>query len=88
MSFSLRMFHSRANRFTNVVSAARKPSSCVPPSWVLIVFANVCTDSLNCAFHCIAISRLIAWPSPSVESASKPMTVRWIGGLPRLRWLT
>ena len=23
------------------VNAARKPSSCVPPSWVLIVFANV-----------------------------------------------
>ena len=40
-SFSLRMFHSRANLFISVVSAARKPSSCVPPSVVLIVLANV-----------------------------------------------
>ena len=28
-----------------LVSAARKPSSWVPPSWVLIVFAKVWTDS-------------------------------------------
>ena len=29
-----------------LVSAARKPSSWVPPSWVLIVLAKVCTDSV------------------------------------------
>ena len=40
-SFSLRIFWSRANLLTTVVSAARKPSSWVPPSWVLIVLAKV-----------------------------------------------
>ena len=38
--------HSSAQLLTVVVSAARKPSSWVPPSWVLIVLANVCTDSV------------------------------------------
>ncbi len=37
--------HSSPQMFTSVVSDARKPSSWVPPSWVLIVFAKVCTDS-------------------------------------------
>ena len=32
---------SRPNLLTSVVSAARKPSSWVPPSWVLIVLAKV-----------------------------------------------
>ena len=40
-SFSLRMPQSRANLLTSVVSAARKPSSWVPPSWVLMVLAKV-----------------------------------------------
>ena len=40
-SFSLSTPHSRANLFTSVVSAARKPSSWVPPSIVWIVFAKV-----------------------------------------------
>ena len=44
-SFSLSRFCSRAYRFTIVVSAARNPSSWVPPSAVLIVLAKVCTDS-------------------------------------------
>ena len=44
-SFSRSRFCSRAYRLTIVVSAARNPSSWVPPSAVLIVFAKVCTDS-------------------------------------------
>ena len=40
-SFSLRTPHSRANLLTRLVSAVRKPSSCVPPSVVLMVFAKV-----------------------------------------------
>ncbi|SLH24137.1 Uncharacterised protein [Mycobacteroides abscessus subsp. abscessus] len=44
-SFSLRSFLSFAYLLTTVVSAARKPSSWVPPSWVLMVLAKVCTDS-------------------------------------------
>jgi hypothetical protein len=46
VSFSLRSFLSRAYTLTTRVSAARKPSSWVPPSAVLIVLANVYTDSL------------------------------------------
>ncbi len=38
-SFSLRMSFSRAYRLTSEVIAARKPSSWVPPSVVLIVLA-------------------------------------------------
>ena len=45
-SFSLSSFWSRAYLLTTVVSAARNPSSWVPPSAVLITFANVCTDSV------------------------------------------
>ncbi len=44
-SFSFSSFLSLAYLFTTVVSAARKPSSWVPPSWVLMVLAKVCTDS-------------------------------------------
>ena len=44
-SFSRSSFCSRAYRLMIEVSAARKPSSCVPPSAVLIVLAKVCTDS-------------------------------------------
>jgi hypothetical protein len=40
-SLGLRIFLSVAHLLTTVVSAARKPSSWVPPSWVLIVFAKV-----------------------------------------------
>ena len=45
-SFSLRNLVSRAYLLTTVVSAARNPSSWVPPSAVLMTFANVWTDSL------------------------------------------
>ena len=38
--------HSSPQLLTSEVSEARKPSSWVPPSWVLIVLAKVCTDSL------------------------------------------
>ena len=44
-SFSRSSFCSLAYLFTIEVSAARNPSSWVPPSAVLIVLANVCTDS-------------------------------------------
>ena len=44
-SFSFTSFLSRAYLLTSEVSAARKPSSWVPPSWVLIVLAKVWTDS-------------------------------------------
>ncbi len=44
-SLSLTSFLSFAYFFTTEVSAARKPSSWVPPSWVLMVLAKVCTDS-------------------------------------------
>ena len=47
---------SSPNLFTIEVSAVRKPSSCVPPSCVLMVLANVYTDSEKPAFHCIATS--------------------------------
>ena len=58
-SFFLIRPHSSAQLLTVVVSAARKPSSWVPPSWVLIVLAKVCTDSVKLVFHCIATSRLM-----------------------------
>ena len=38
-SFSLRMLFFRAKSLTSLVIAARKPSSWVPPSWVLTVLA-------------------------------------------------
>ena len=45
-SLSLSSFLSVAYLFTTDVNDARKPSSCVPPSWVLMVLAKECTDSL------------------------------------------
>ena len=45
-SFSLSSFFSLAYLFTTEVSDARKPSSWVPPSCVLMVLAKECTDSL------------------------------------------
>ena len=45
-SFSLSSFWSRAYLLMTDVSAVRNPSSWVPPSAVLITFANECTDSL------------------------------------------
>ena len=38
--------HSSPQWLTSEVSAERKPSSWVPPSWVLMVLAKVCTDSV------------------------------------------
>src|SRR6478735_3215248 len=61
-SLSLSSFLSLAYLFTTLVNAARNPSSWVPPSWVLMVLAKVCTDSEYPAFHCIATST--SWPSP------------------------
>ncbi len=40
-SLGLKIFLSVAHRFTTEVSALRKPSSWVPPSWVLMVLAKV-----------------------------------------------
>ena len=62
--------HSSPQLLTSEVSAARKPSSWVPPSWVLMVLAKVCTDSVKDVFHCIATSRLM-WLSERVR-ASRP----------------
>ena len=45
-SLSLSSFLSLAYLLTTLVNAARKPSSWVPPSWVLMVLAKVCTDSV------------------------------------------
>ena len=45
-SFSLSSFFSLAYLLTMEVSEARKPSSWVPPSCVLMVLANEWTDSL------------------------------------------
>src|SRR6478752_10514356 len=82
-SFSFSSFLSLAYLFTTDVSALRKPSSWVPPSWVLIVLANVCTDSEYPPFHCIAISTSCPVPLPS-----KSMMLCWIGLLVRLMCLT
>ena len=67
-SFSLSTPSSVAHLFIVRVSAAEKPERCEPPSWVLMLFANVKTDSTYLAFHCIAISTV---PRPSSSSASK-----------------
>ena len=45
-SFFLMRSCGSAKLLTVRVSAARKPSSWVPPSCVLMVLAKVCTDSL------------------------------------------
>ena len=79
-SLSLRMFLSRAYRLIMLVSAARKPSSWVPPSVVAIVFAKVCTDSEYADVHCMAISA----ETPMVRSSdSMSITSGSIGAEPR-----
>ncbi len=45
-SFFLIRPHSSPQLLTREVSAERKPSSWVPPSWVLMVLAKVWTDSV------------------------------------------
>ncbi len=82
VSFSFSTPQSRANLLTSQVSDARKPSSWVPPSWVLMVLAKVCTDSVNAAFHCIATSRLIGWVVSPLDSASNETMLRWTASLP------
>src|SRR6478736_9397885 len=81
-SFSLSNFFSLAYLLTTEVNDARKPSSWVPPSWVLMVLAKECTDSLYDEFHCIATSTSIVSPL-----TSKPMIDGWIGSLVWLRCL-
>ena len=83
--FSLRIPQSRANLFIIVVSAARNPSSWVPPPTVLMVLANVYTDSLKPWFHCSATSAAMRLSS---VSSSKWMTVGFAGPLLALRWVT
>ena len=80
--------HSKPQLLTRVVSAARKPSSWVPPSWVLMVLAKVCTDSLKVVFHCIATSRLMWFSTVSGLSASNEMIVGLAACLRRLRCST
>ena len=77
---SRRSFCSRAYLLTTVVSAARKPSSWVPPSAVLIVFAKVCTDSEYAPLHCIATST----DMPSTSSL-KAITELWTESFLALR---
>ena len=72
-SFSRSSFCSRAYLLTIVVSAARNPSSWVPPSAVLIVLAKVCTDSVYAELHCMAISTEMPSPS-SPKSMTEPCT--------------
>ena len=45
-SFFLIRPHSSPQLLTREVSDARQPSSCVPPSWVLMLLAKVWTDSV------------------------------------------
>ncbi len=66
-SFSLSRPHCRPNLLISEVSEDRKPSSWVPPSWVLMVLAKVYTDSAKVWFHCIAISTAM-WRSVSSDS--------------------
>ena len=80
--------HSSPQLLTREVSAARKPSSWVPPSWVLMVLAKVWTDSVNVVFHCIATSRLMWFSTLSGVSASKEMMVGLALSLRRLRCST
>ena len=80
--------HSSPQLLTSEVSAARKPSSWVPPSWVLIVLAKVCTDSVKEVFHCIASSRLMWFSATPGVSASKLMMVGLATSLRRLRCST
>ena len=47
-------------------SADRKPERCAPPSWVLMLLANVKTESWKPVFHCRATST-----SPDVVLALK-----------------
>ena len=61
-SFSFSSPMSRANLFSVRVSAALKPERWEPPSLVLMLFANVKTDSWYLLFHCIATS---TWPRSS-----------------------
>ena len=70
-SFSFRSPLPRACRLSTFVRAFLNPSSCMPPSWVLIVFANECSDSAYPAFHCKATSTLA---DPSLSLPSKWMT--------------
>ncbi|CAM5681717.1 hypothetical protein SGRIM128S_06083 [Streptomyces griseomycini] len=70
-SFSRSSFFSRAYLLIRAVSAARKPSSCVPPSWVWMVLAKEYTPSLYPLFHCIATS---SDSSRSLSSASMSIT--------------
>ncbi len=74
--------------FISEVSAERKPSSWVPPSWVLMVLAKVCTDSAYEVFHCIATSRLMWFSTDSGVSASNEITEGFATVLVRLRCST
>ena len=57
----------------------------MPPSWVLMVLAKVCTDSWYDMFHCIASSRLIP---DSGRSASTAITLGLTTSLLPVRYLT
>ena len=56
----------RAKRFSVRVSAERKPERCVPPSCVLMLFANERSDSWYELFHWSATST-----SPTAPESSR-----------------
>ncbi len=60
----------------------------MPPSWVLMVFAKVWTDSENVVFHCIATSRLMWFCADAGVSASNEITEGFAACLARLRYST
>jgi len=65
-SFSFSRPLVRAYRLMTFVRAFLKPSSCIPPSWVLMVLAKEWIDSAYPVFHWSAISA-----SASSSSASR-----------------
>ena len=73
----------RAQSLSDVVSAARKPVTCVPPSTVLILLAKARTVSLKLSLYWMATS---IWVGPSRRSTAMGLTLRT--SLPLLRWRT
>ena len=82
-SFSFNRPLLRAYRLITLVSAFLRPSSCMPPSCVLIVFAKEWIDSEYPFVHWRAMSA-----SASNARASIEMTLVWIVSLPVARCFT
>ena len=82
-SFSLSMPLDRAKSLIALVRALRKPSSWVPPSWVLMLLAKERTDSVYEVVHCMATSS-----SASSPTSEMSMMWAWSGSRSELRCLT